>query len=316
MVANFFRYLIFGITLAAISTTLYLNVIVIPEGHAGVLTEKTQGPQFPAMKPGYHWLWSGFVPGKWTLRTVDMKPPSLEVRYSEPLKYAQLLPDRDYFTIHTGIRVNYELTDRSLEFFWQYLDANPETIHRYLQERVRIMLQMALLKYYQSAQDLSSLAEKLRLTFFEGGEFEKQWSDIFNKAGIVLQNVEVLEIKAPDREIYLSQISDQNRILAARREALILNIRAEAETDRKRLMDQAELEKAEKMAALMEQYPDLLEYYRIEKLYPHAAVTIVDQPAPVFFENAPSSSAQARPQAKTQPKKQSEKGTIPPITRP
>lgn len=313
MVANFFRFIIIGITLAAITATLYLNVIVIPEGHAGILSEKTTGAQMPPLEPGYHWLWSGFVPEKWTLKTIDRNPQPVEVKVIEPLRYAQFLPEKDYFSIQVGLRINYNLPNSAIEYFLKYFNGDFTQLPRYVKERTQIVIQMALLEFYRGPQDLPQVEQRLRLRFFENGEFESKWNEVFGNSGLELEWFDITTIEAPDREIYLEQIRDQDRIFEAKREALIQNIMAEAQTDSRRLQDQADLEKAEKMAGLIAKYPDLLEYYKIEKLYQSANITIVDSNSEL---SNPSGNGKGGVRNRGGAQSgASDSGSIPPITR-
>ena len=72
---NVFRFLVTG----ALGSLVYFNIIIVPGGHLGVLSDKITGLETPLLQPGYSWRWTGFAPGKWFYYPVRLTPPPMTI---------------------------------------------------------------------------------------------------------------------------------------------------------------------------------------------------------------------------------------------
>jgi len=277
MISGFFRNLFQIIAFACFLAAIYLNIIIIPENNTGLLAEKTRGLKEPLLQPGYHWNWTGFVPYKWNLYKIDLQPPVTNIRIRQPLRYGRYLEDAEVFSINLNINVRYVLNEKSAIFFWNYLKGNVTDYNSYISDRVKLMVELFLNESYKREEDVAYLNALLRMYISNDGKFKQDWKEIFKDEEVELLQFEITKLEIPEAAIYLENIKNIDKIFQARREATVKRLMAEANIYDKNLQDQAELDKAEKFAEIMKKYPEIIQYYQIEKLNPKANITIINE---------------------------------------
>lgn len=316
MITGFFKNLFQILALACVLTVLYLNVIIVPESHAGVLVEKTSGIQKPLLKPGYHWNWTGFVPFKWNLYNINLNPPVEKIHIKQPLRYGRYLEDADIFSINLHINIKYQLKEDSVYFFWNFLNKKIPDYKNYIHDRVRLMVELFLNESYRREEDVAYLNAFLRKYISNEGRFKQDWDAIFKDEYVELIQFEIAGIQIPEAAVYFENIKNIDKIFQARREATVKRLLAEASVYEKNLMDQAELEKTEKFGEIMKKYPDIIKYYQIEKLNPKANIFIVNDQIrkdEIIKESIPKSTQETPAPPSSPPE---EKGKIEAINKP
>ena len=270
---NFFRIL----AIAAFGTVGYLNVIVVPTGHTVLLVDQTDGVQKPYLKPGYHWNWTGFVPQKWKLYTIDMAPPPLSVKLVHYLPYTEYLKQPEKYAYHINIKIQFKLSDKSLDYFWHLLDDNINNYTKNIEEILKLHLQTVMLNGLKTETTINGTNIFLRTYFIQNRGVETAWNDIFPKQKLDLIRYEVLRLDSPDQDRYENQIKDIDRILEAEKNSVIHNITAQSRLLETSLKNQADLDKAQKFSKMIRNNPAILEYYKIEKINPEAQIYVVPQ---------------------------------------
>ncbi|MDH5716218.1 MAG: hypothetical protein OEZ22_01105 [Spirochaetia bacterium] len=265
--------------LSAVLNLLYLNIYIVPYGYLGVFYEHVLGWQKPPIKEGYHWIYTGFVPGKWKLYTIDLNPPNVIVDFKKGLQYADYLELSDAFRMNAKIRIKYSYDENSVISLLENFEGNLTQIPDLIKERVNILLELKFYEFYQKQSDISSLKAKLYDylgTNRSENSFYNDWQKIFSYEKIELKKWEVLEMYMPEETIYLEQIKNIENLFSARREASVQRIINESEVQKIRLQNEAEIEKARKISSLIKENPKLLDYLKIEKLNPHAKIIMLE----------------------------------------
>jgi hypothetical protein len=298
MISGFFKNLFQVVAFACVLTVLYLNVIIVPDSHVGLLVEKTRGLSKPLLKPGYHWNWTGFVPYKWNFYSIDLNPPVVNIHIRQPLRYGRYLEDADIFSINLNINVKYTLDEKSVLFFWNYLKNNVPEYNNYISDRVRLMVELFLNETYRREEDVAFLNAFFRKYISNEGRFKKDWNEIFKEEGVELTQYEITKLEIPEAAVYFENIKNIDKIFQARRDATVKRLLAEAGVYEKNLLDHAELEKTEKFIELMKKYPDIIKYYQIEKLNPKANIILLNDPTTL---NEIIKNAVKQPDIKTTP---------------
>ena len=93
---------------------------------------------------------------------------------------------------------------------------------------------------------------------------------------IHIKNIDLIELKIPERNLYLAQTQNIAEVMQAERKALLNQIEAESALaiDRKKNIE--DLRKAEKISELIKENPQIIEYYKVEKLAGKAGTFILD----------------------------------------
>lgn len=278
MFTGFFKNLLQILAFACFLSAGYLNLIKVPENHLGVLVETTGGIQKPLLPPGYHWNWTGFVPLKWEFYLINVNPPVTEVNFREPLHYSRFLEDPKSYDIHIDLNIKYHLSDKSVYYFWNYLNKKILENKMYIVERTKLLAELFLMDVYRKEEDIRKLNPLLRKYFEKNGKFQEDWNEIFKEEGIVLESYELKNLEIPEPAVYLDALKNMGPISEARREALSRKILAEADAYQRKLLNEVDLEKADNFIAIMKKYPDIIKYYQIEKINPKAkSVIMIDQ---------------------------------------
>ncbi|MDH4199522.1 MAG: hypothetical protein OEV66_03990 [Spirochaetia bacterium] len=275
MISGFFKNLLQIFAFACLLTAGYLNIIVIPENHTGLLVDATRGLQQPFLKPGYHWNWTGFIPFKWSLYSIDMNPPVVDFHFIQPLHYGRYMEEPKDFSIDLKLNIKYGLSEQSLLFFWNYLHKNISDYPKYLNDHIKLIIEFFILENYKTENDVAGLNPLLRQYFLPGGKFEMDWKTAFNEEDITLDHFDLARLQTPEATIYFDKLKNIGQVFQTLREASAERILADADAYKKRLNNQIELEKTEQFIEIMKKYPDIIKYYQIEKINPQASSVIL-----------------------------------------
>ena len=262
-------------TFAAIITSATQNVITVPEGHLGILKERTGGFKKPFLKPGFHWRWAAFVPEKYTIYLIKLNPDAVSIHFNQGLKYAKILGLSDLLSVKIELEIEYSLSEEIID---QLLSQFSEDIFDWsniIKRRTELMLEAKFTELYQGSSDLTGLHKK----FYDyiQKEFKSDWATAFAAEKITLTKVRLKNIDVPEKEIYENQIKNIKEVFGAKRKVMINKILAESEIYTQSRLDQTSLEKAKEFASLIEANPKILEFIKIDKLHPKVKVMLLEQ---------------------------------------
>ncbi len=308
-----------------------MNLLIVPDGNVGLLKERTEGWSDTVLEPGYHWVWTAFVPLKWKLYLVNLLPPTLSVHFKTPLRYTEYLELSNIFRVQVDLKIQFSLDEANIYSLIQFLDENIHNLNPYIQERVEIILKLKFFELYKRDTDILTL--KTKITEYlnskdEVNSFRSDWKNIFSAEGIQLRKLNLLKVYVPDYSLYRAQLQNLNQFLNAQRQMILKNINAKAETHLLKLRNQVELEKTREVLKLLKKNPLILEYLKYQELNPKTSVIRIEserknisdshsKPTEGFLKNddAPSQNFQEESSSPEPPPTEKLVGQIPPINR-
>ena len=271
MLQNILKVFFSSLLAGSLLGFIYMNIIVIPEQHIGLLDEKTKGLASHPLEPGYHWIWTGFVPLKWKLHLIDISPSSLNIAYRAPLKYSEYLELPNIFDFQLELRLSYSIDKTKILALRSSLDKSDGELLKYIEERIYTILELKYFEIYRTETDIPLI--KPRITNYlqqpEGGggaSFRSDFKKLFESSGIILNHLDIVKIYVPDYQLYRVQLRNIPSLAEARRQLILKNIDAKAEIFAVRLKNKLELEKTKEILQLIAQEPRILEYLKYQEL--------------------------------------------------
>jgi len=271
----FFQLLAF----APIIAFVYFNIYVIPENNFGLLKEYTEGWQKKTLEPGFHWLWTGFVPEKWKLVNVDRNPPAINIQFNKGLQFTDYLELSKAYRVQLDLRVQYQVTQKNIFKLLDFLDDDPYKISQFVEKRILNLLELKFLEFYKNDNDIPALQAKFSefLNSQVAGGFTAIFQNVMADEGMKLTRLQIERIYIPNKEIYLAQINNIDELFDARRKAFINKVMAQAQTDSQRMQYKANQDDAMATSRIIQQNSSILEYIKYKKMNPKAKIIIIDE---------------------------------------
>lgn len=279
MLGDFFRRSFQILAIAAVGTVIYLDILTVPAGNAVFL--EPQGAAATGERvypPGVYFMPTLFVPGRWRKYQVETGSRVQDIRIRLPLRYSAYLRLNDLFYVQIHLKVEGEIQANEAWVALKALQFRPVDRDKFIEEH----LQFLAAEYFIDANTDETRLEKLKaeLTqFFANSnlvELQKRLNTILRGTWYKLNRIELRALYVPDSQIYAAQTRNLGEVAAADRRALITQIEKEADLALERKRNLEDITKAEKMSALIAENPDLLEYYKIDKIAPRAGSVVLD----------------------------------------
>jgi hypothetical protein len=282
MLGDFFRRALQILAIASVSSVFYLDILSVPAGHIVFLQRVTGSSpadkDLEAFSPGFHFVPTLFVPGRWRRYQLETALRVQEVRVRLPLRYSAYLRLSDLFYVHLRLRIEGKIDVTHAAAALAALQMRPTERDPFIAESIQFLIAEYFVNLNTDERRLDKLKIQLSAFFAAANlpELQKRLDAQLRIPWYRLAKVELREIHVPDSEIYAAQTRNLNEVAAADRRALLTQIEKEAELAVERKRNLEDLAKAEKMAALMAENPALLEYYKIEKIASRAGQVILD----------------------------------------
>lgn len=282
MLGDFFRRSLQILAIASVGTVLYLNTLAVPTGFLVFLQARMGGGpdnsglyQYP---PGYSFVWTLFVPGRWRRFVLETGPRTQEIRIKIPLRYSAYLRLNDLFYIQARLRLETEIDSALGREALKALQMRPTDRDRFVEESVQYLAADYFLNLNADERQLEKLKAQLADFFSNTNlpELQKRLDAQLRSSWLRLRSVDVRELYVPDSQVYGAQTRNLEEVANADRRALLTQIEKESELALERKRNMEELAKAEKMGALISENPAILDYYKIEKIAPRAGQVILD----------------------------------------
>lgn len=283
MFGDFFRRAFQILALASVVTVLYLNFLSVPPGSVAFLQSQVAGGGldnrgFFPYEPGITFVPTLFVPQRWRKYQLEVAPRVQEIRIRLPLRYSAYLRLSDLFFVQLKLRVEGEILVAESFAALKALQFRPGDRDKVIEDQVQFLASEYMLELNPDEKNLERLKNSLR-TFFANNNLpaiQQRLDRQMRSSWYKLISVELRDIYVPDTQIYDAQTRNLDQVAAADRRALLAQIEKEADLAIERKRNLEDLSKAEKMAALISDHPDILEYYKIEKIAPRAGNVILD----------------------------------------
>jgi hypothetical protein len=283
MLGDAFRRAFQILALAAISTVIYQDVLLVPAGHTTFLQAQysesgIDGSGFHAYSPGLAFVPTLFVPGRWRRYDLQVSPHVQEMTVKLALRFSAYLRMSDLFYVQARLRLEGEIQRTEAFAALKALEYRPTDRDKFVEEQLQFLAAEYFLEIAGDERALAVVKTRLAQFFANTNlaEIQKRLDRQLKGTWFKLRFIELRDLYVPDNELYAAQIRNLGEVAAADRKALLTQIEREADLaiDRKRNLE--ELNKAEKMGALISENPDLLDYYKIEKIAPRAGQVILD----------------------------------------
>lgn len=283
MLGDFFRRVFQLLALAAILTVLYLNFLPVPNGSVTFLqsmvsTGGIENRGFYAYEPGLTFVPTLFVPQRWRKYQLEIQPRVQEIKIRLPLRYSAYLRLSDLFYIQLKLRIEGEISPAEAFAALKALQMRPLDRDRVVEDNLQFLAAEYLLELNPDEKNLEKLKLALR-NFFSNTNLaviQQRLDRQLRNPWYKLKNIELRDIYVPDSQTYEAQTRNLDQVAQADRRALLAQIEKEAELAIERKKNSEDLAKAEKMGTLIAENPDILEYYKVEKIAPRAGNVILD----------------------------------------
>ncbi len=283
MFGDFFRRSFQILTLAAVSTVIYQNVLLVPGGHVTFLQAQysdsgIEGTGFHPYNAGFSFVPSLFVPGRFRRYDLQVSPRVQEVKLKLPLRYSAYLRMSDLFYVQARLRIEAEINRNDAFTALKALEYRPTERDKFIEEQLQFLAGEYFLDVAGDERALGTVKARLAQFFNNTNltEIQARLDRQLKGNWLKLKTVDLRELYVPDNELYAAQTRNLGEVAAADRRALLTQIEREAELALERKRNLEELGKAEKMSALIAENPDIIEYYKIEKIAPRAGQVILD----------------------------------------
>lgn len=283
MFGDFFRRAFQILTLAAVSTVIYQNVMLVPGGHATFLQAQysdsgIEGTGFQQYNTGLAFVPTLFVPSRFRRYDLQVSPRVQEIKLRLPLRFSAYLRMSDLFYVQVRLRVETEIQRADAFSALKALEYRPTEREKFIEEQLQFLTAEYFLDIVGDERALATV--KARLTQFFAStnlaEIQSRLDRQLKGNWLKLKTIDLREIYVPDNELYAAQTRNLAEVAAADRRALLTQIERDAELALERKRNLEELNKTEKMSALISENPDIIEYYKIEKIAPRAGQVILD----------------------------------------
>lgn len=286
MIADFFRRIFQILAISAVLATLYLNTIAVPPGHIVFLQSQVSeggldNRGFFAYDHGVSFVPTLFVPHRWRRYQLEVQPRVQEIKIKLPLKYSAYLRLNDLFYVQLRLKVEGEIQPNEAFAALKAMQFKPLERDRFVDEQFQFLAAEYFLDINTDEKNLERIKTQLTAFFANNNlaELQKRLDVQLRSPLYKLRSVELREVYVPDSQIYAAQTQNLGEVATADRRALIAQIEKEGDLAVERKRNLEDLAKAEKMSTLISENPDLVEYYKIEKIAPRAESVILDASA-------------------------------------
>ncbi len=283
MFADFFRRAFQILALASVVTVAYLNILSVPPGHVTFLqsqfaTGGLENRGFFLYEPGMTFVPTLFVPYRFRKYQLETQPKVQEIKIRLPLKYSAYLRLGDLFYVQLKLRIEGEIPPADTFAALKALQMKPTERDKFIEEQLQFLASEYFIAINSDEKNLEKI--KTAITgFFNNSnlaELQKRLDAQLRSSWYKLKAVELRDLYVPDSQIYAAQTKNLDQVAAADRQALLTQIEKEADLALDRKRNHEDIAKAERMGALITENPEILEYYKIEKIAPRAGSVILD----------------------------------------
>lgn len=283
MFGDFFRRAFQILALASVAGVGYLNLLSVPPGHMAFLQSRVstgglENRGVYAYDPGISFVPTLFVPQRWQRFQLEVGPRMQELRIKLPLKYSAYLRLADLFYIQLRLRVEGEIPAVEAFTALKALQFRPADRDKVIEDNLQFLTSEFLLEINNDEKDLERVKNSLKSFFAMSNlpALQERLNRQLRSPWYKINSVELREVYVPDTQIYAAQTRNLEQVANADRRALLVQIEKEAELAAERKRNLEDIAKAEKMSALIAENPDIIEYYKIDKIAPRAGNVILE----------------------------------------
>ena len=283
MIGDFFRRAFQILALTSIVTVLYLDLLTVPPGHLTFLQSQVtagglENRGFFPYEQGTTFVPTLFVPYRWRKYQLEIQNKVQEVKIRLPLKYSAYLRLNDLFYVSMKLKIEGEISPGEAFAALKALQLKPTERDKFIEEQIQFLAAEYFIDVNNDEKNLEKTKAQLTGFFANSNlvELQKRLDTQLRGSWYKLKSIELRDIYVPDSQIYAAQTKNLDQVAAADRRALLAQIEKEADLALDRKRNHEDISKAERMGAIIAENPDILEYYKIEKVAPRAGSVILD----------------------------------------
>jgi hypothetical protein len=283
---DFFRRAFQILALASIATVIYLDILAVPGGAVTFLKSKVAGGGIEnrgiyAYTSGLSLVPTLFVPNRWSKYQLDISPHRQDIQLKLPLRYSRYLRLNDLFYAQVRLKIEGEIPEASGYAALKAMQYLPGDRDKLIEESIRFIIADYFIEINADERNLEKTKNQLQLFLAPANlpELQRRLESVLRISWYKFNTLELSEIYMPDSQLYAAQTQNLGQVAAADRASLLRQIDKETELALQRKRNLEDLAKAEKMGVLIQENPDILEYYKIEKLIPNAGNVVIDSRA-------------------------------------
>ncbi|GIX43015.1 MAG: hypothetical protein KatS3mg129_2748 [Leptospiraceae bacterium] len=238
--------------------TGYEQAIVIEDIYWGV-EKKVIPPE------SFTFLFRRLIPERIKLHPIYIKSRYLNFIYYYSLPPNEILGLDDSFSIKLDLVYVYDLDIHKLpDIFVRLEQRDWKYLNSYIEIKLKDLLYQTLQEKLKIENNLVN-GEELLKGYINNG-FLNHVNQYFQNDGIYFKKIYIQDLYVPDSEQYNLILRQSNRYLEKKLERSALIDEAKAKKESQWILFQFEKEKLENLAKMIRDYPEVLDYLKIEKL--------------------------------------------------
>ena len=294
---------IFILIILAAGTAGYFGWVKIDPGTFGVAHSSLTGTiPYPLESGRIYWFWQKLIPKSFHLYLISSKPGIIETEVEQPLPGSKMLEQFGSFSIRVDLSVQYRIDfesaadlmkDGLLEGFEDFFSS---TVSSKLRNTVSSFIVDNLTRssrYYGTADYgvLESLKNKIEDIVLKEADRYRLKDVTFS---ITFPEIPQIAVYNEALNRYFDYM---DRLAKLEQEKLVKNMEYQSKINE----NDAEIDRWKKYGELIEQYPELLKYFYIQKFSGQAEVLVLPQDEATGFPKMLDVVPYLQPEIKTKP---------------
>jgi hypothetical protein len=270
--------IIFILLIIAAGAAAYYGWVNVPAGSFGVAHSTLTGTiPYPLESGNFYWFWQKLIPRSFELYLFSREPRNLQFQVDQELPGGALLERFGSFRIEAAVSLRYALDfESALVLMERDMAQNHE---RALTRRIQSSLE----------EEISSFVVENLARLAENGGGAGEYLGMFRNElqGAVLRTTDRYQLREaevtvnfrelPQLGVYRQAVRAYFEYLDTLVQQQQARLRLEAEQQARLAEAESEIERWEMYGRLLEQYPDLLKYFYIEKLADNIRVVLLPE---------------------------------------
>ena len=290
MTGRFFRSLFWGVLLASTLAWAYAGTVTAGYRETILVEDTVDGLQEEVISPGDTTFLPGLaVPNRIRLHRVQLEPRFLRFHWVYQFPAGQLLGLDDSFAVQVEAHYEYSINkDRIRALFLSLPVGDWSQLKPYLELRMRSFWAEKMRGLAPNEVALNGLEDELNT--YVRQDLRGELNNYFRPEGIEFQRIYVERVYVPDAVRYNATLQAGQNLLNNRLERISIIDQARAKRHASQILNEVYLERLEKMAVLLQKYPELRDYAAVDSLSDNVRVLVM--PYEQYFKGNQGANAQ------------------------
>ncbi|MCB1138534.1 MAG: hypothetical protein KDK23_07235 [Leptospiraceae bacterium] len=275
MTGRFFRSLFWGVLLASIIAWAYAGTVTAGYRETILVEDRMEGLQEEVISPGETtFLPSLAIPNRIRLHRIQLEPRFLRFPWIYQFPAGQLLGLDDSFAVQVEAHYEYSISaDRIRVLFLSLPVADWSQLQPYLELRMRSFWAEKMRELAPNEAALAGLENDLNT--YVRQDLRGDLNNYFRPEGIEFKRIYVERIYVPDAVRYNATLQAGQDLLNNRLERISIIDQARAKKQASQILNEVYLDRLEKMAMLLQKYPELRDYAAVDSLSENVRVLVM-----------------------------------------